>query len=142
MARLARDVLSQPNLRAVVVEEGINDLRGNRDLTARTMIDAFKRLIHRLGRLHVRVMVATLAPTGGDPFTGDWVEPRRQKINAWIRGLPVEKRVDFDRVLRDPAEPGRLRPAYDSGDHLHPNAAGYLAMANAVSLRALVRSGR
>jgi lysophospholipase L1-like esterase len=43
--------------------------------------------------------------------------------------------IDFDRVLRDPSNPERPRPAYDSGDHLHPNTAGYHAMADAIDLR-------
>jgi lysophospholipase L1-like esterase len=138
LARLDKDVLGFPDVRAVVVEDGINDLRGNPSLGAGKMIAAFKRLLRRLRERHIRVMFATLAPTGGDPFTGGWVEPRRERINAWIRSLPAAERVDFDRALRDPSDPLRLRPAYDSGDHLHPNAAGYAAMAHAIRLRALL----
>jgi lysophospholipase L1-like esterase len=141
VARLKADALEQPNLRAVVVEDGMNDLRGNPELTGRTMITAYSGLIHTLRRHHVRFMLATLTPTGGDPFTGGWVEPRRERINAWIRRLPMRERVDFDRILRDPAEPLRLRPAYDSGDHLHPNAAGYAVMARGVRLNRLVGHG-
>ncbi len=141
LARLRADVLDQPHLQAVVVEEGINDLRNNRGLKATTMIDAYRRLLARLHAHGVRVMLATIAPTGGEPFTGGWVEPRRERINAWIRGLPKRERVDFDRILRDPSEPLRLRPAYDSGDHLHPSAAGYDAMARGVRLDRLLGHG-
>ena len=42
--------------------------------------------------------------------------------------------IDFDLATRDPSNPARLLPAYDSGDHLHPNDAGYRAMADAVVL--------
>jgi lysophospholipase L1-like esterase len=141
LARLETDVLEFPAVKAVLVEEGINDLRGRPSLGARKMIAAFKRLRRRLRARHIRVAFATLGPTGGDPFTGDWVEPRRERINAWIRGLPAAERVDFDRSLRDPEDPLRLRPAYDSGDHLHPNAAGYAAMARAVRLERLLGHG-
>ena len=47
--------------------------------------------------------------------------------------------IDFDTVARDPAHPDRLRPAYDSGDHLHPSAAGYKAMADAIPLELVTR---
>ena len=141
MARLRSDVLGQPNLQAVVVEEGINDLRGNADVTAPMVIAAYKRLIGILARHHVRCMLATLSPTGGDPYTGPWVEPRRERINAWIRRLPPSERVDFDSILRDPADPMRLRAKYDSGDHLHPSAAGYAAMARGVRLGRLLGHG-
>jgi lysophospholipase L1-like esterase len=45
--------------------------------------------------------------------------------------------VDFHAALRDPADRDALLPAYDSGDHLHPNDAGYRAMARAVGLKGL-----
>jgi lysophospholipase L1-like esterase len=43
--------------------------------------------------------------------------------------------IDFDAAVRDPGAPTQLLGAYDSGDHLHPNSAGYQAMANAINLR-------
>jgi lysophospholipase L1-like esterase len=138
LTRLRADALSQPSLGGVIVEEGINDLRGNRDLTAGSLIASLKRIASRLRRHHVPFMLATLGPTGGDPFTGDWVTPRRLKVNDWIRGRPTRETVDFDRILRDPSDPLRLLPAYDSGDHIHPNAAGYAAMARGVRLGRLL----
>jgi lysophospholipase L1-like esterase len=62
-------------------------------------------------------------------------ESARQHTNDWIRGGGAwDAVVDIDQVLRDPAQPTRLNPVYDSGDHLHPNDAGYQAMAQAVPL--------
>ena len=62
-------------------------------------------------------------------------EQVRQEVNAWIRSSKeFDAVIDFDRVLRDPAHPARVLPAYDSGDHLHPNDAGMQAMADAVPL--------
>jgi lysophospholipase L1-like esterase len=63
-------------------------------------------------------------------------ESIRQAVNELIRhGGEFDDVIDFDLVLRDPSRPTRLLPLYDSGDHLHPNDAGYEAMANAVDLR-------
>ena len=42
--------------------------------------------------------------------------------------------------MGDSARPDHLAPAYDSGDHLHPNDAGYKAMAAAIDLRVLRES--
>jgi lysophospholipase L1-like esterase len=65
-------------------------------------------------------------------------EATRQAVNAYLRGSDeFDGLLDFDRVLRDPAQPSRLLPAYDSGDHIHPNDAGNQALANAVPLRLL-----
>jgi lysophospholipase L1-like esterase len=56
-------------------------------------------------------------------------------VNHWIRtSKAYDAVIDFDRVVRDPAQPTRLLPAYDSGDHLHPNDAGYRAMADSIDL--------
>jgi lysophospholipase L1-like esterase len=56
-------------------------------------------------------------------------------VNEWIRAPGhFDAVIDFDRVLRDPHNPPRLLPAYDSGDHLHPSPAGYRAMAEAIPL--------
>ena len=80
----------------------------------------------------------TLNPVEGYPFPGLWsatLEAKRQAVNRWIRtGRAYDAVIDFDRVLRDPRQPARLLPAYDSGDHVHPNDFGYQAMADAIDL--------
>jgi lysophospholipase L1-like esterase len=59
-------------------------------------------------------------------------------VNHWIRTSgEFDSVIDFDKVMRDPADPQRMLPAYDAGDHLHPGDAGYQAMANAVDLSKL-----
>ena len=77
-------------------------------------------------------------PVEGYPFPGLWsatLEAKRQAVNRWIRtGRAYDAVIDFDRVLRDPSQPTRLLPAYDSGDHVHPNDFGYQAMADAIDL--------
>ena len=65
-------------------------------------------------------------------------EAKRQALNQWIRtSKAYDGVVDFDAATRDPANPTRYLPLYDSGDHLHPNDAGYQAMANAIDLTLL-----
>ena len=80
----------------------------------------------------------TLDPVEGYPFPGSWsadLEAKRQAVNLWIRtSNAYDAVIDFDKVLRDPSHPSRLLPAYDSGDHVHPNDIGYQAMADAIDL--------
>jgi hypothetical protein len=85
----------------------------------------------------LRVVGATIPPWKGWPRWTPRREATRQAVNAWIRAGgdgAFTAVADFDAALRDPADPRRLRPAYDSGDHLHPNDAGDAALARAVPL--------
>jgi lysophospholipase L1-like esterase len=60
----------------------------------------------------------------------------RQEINQWIRESgEYDAVIDFDAVTRNPDSPSQLKPEFDSGDHLHPNEAGYEAMAEAIDLK-------
>src|SRR5262245_655480 len=79
---------------------------------------------------------ATLTPIEGSGYFAPATEAKRQAVNAWIRGSGAyDAVIDFDLVTRDPGQPTRFLPAYDSGDHLHPGDAGYQAMADAIDLR-------
>jgi lysophospholipase L1-like esterase len=77
-----------------------------------------------------------MADGGSDYYHPDAAsEQDRQKVNAWIREPGhFDAVIDLDKVTADPASPGRLLPAYDSGDHLHPGPAGYKAMGQAIPL--------
>ena len=92
-------------------------------------------------RLHargIRVIGGTIAPFGGAMMDGPERRATRQAVNRFIRTSRVfDGMVDFDAALRDPANPERLLPAFDSGDHLHPHDPGYQAMADAVDLALL-----
>ena len=86
----------------------------------------------------LKVLLGTLAPYRGAGYFSEPGERERQAFNAWIRtNAAVDGVVDFEQVLRNPADPSTLNPAYDSGDHLHPNDAGYAAMAAAIDLARL-----
>lgn len=145
LSRFDRDVLDQPNVRWVLLLEGINDIGGSgyawdaKDkVSAQQLIAGMQTLVARAHARHVKVYGATLTPYGGSgwPYHSAAGEQVREAVNAWIRHSGTfDGVVDFDKAVRDPAAPTRLLPAYDSGDHLHPNSAGYRAMAAAVDLR-------
>lgn len=154
LARLQRDVLGQPGVRAVIVLLGTNDIgypQGpfspeEAPMTAERFIAGLRQLIEQSHAANVRVIGATIPPNerslAGTPFEGHHSvakERVRQQVNEWIRSSGAFDGVaDFDALLRDPARPARLAPAFDSGDHLHPGDAGYAAMADAIDLKQLL----
>jgi len=145
LARFDRDVLAQTGASYLIVLQGnadilIPDLIGApaEQVTAEQIIQGHRQIIHRAHAMGLRVYGGTLNPVEGYPFPGFWtaaMEAKRQAVNRWIRtGNAYDAVIDFDRVLRDPAHLTRLLPAYDSGDHVHPNDVGYRVMANAIDL--------
>lgn len=142
LARLDRDVLAQPGARYLVLIEGINDIgryaksRDPRDrVTAEQLEFAITQIVTRAHARGLKVYLGTLTPFGGARNASAEGMRTRDELNQWIRKSHVaEGVIDFDRALRDPREPQRLLPLYDSGDKLHPNDAGYRAMGDAVDL--------
>ncbi|MGW0480554.1 SGNH/GDSL hydrolase family protein [Nonomuraea sp. NPDC003214] len=147
LSRLDRDVLAQSGVDRLLVFEGVNDLGtappapdAQKDV-AGELIAAYHQIVVRAQARGMLVYGATLTPFGGHVPYDDpdgHREAARQEVNAWIRGGGAfDAVVDFDRAARDPADPRRLRPAYDEGDHLHLNPAGYRALAAAFPLDVL-----
>ena len=134
--RLTRDVLQRRGLRQVILLEGVNDLRSSTPpATADQIIAGYRQIVDRLHARQVKVYGATLTPIEGSGGYSAAMERERQALNTWIRtGGVFDAVVDFDVATQDPADPLRFRPAYDSGDHLHPNDAGYRAMGEAIDL--------
>jgi lysophospholipase L1-like esterase len=129
LARFDRDVLVQPGVRYVIVLEGINDTRAG--VRADQIIPGLAQLIERAHERGIKIFGGTLTPAGS---TGT-IEANRQAVNDWIRtSAAFDAVIDFDEAVRDPDNPAFFLPIYDSGDHLHPGNAGYLAMAEAVDL--------
>ncbi len=145
VARLPRDVLTQAGARSVILLEGINDI-GASGGQADDLIQADQQIIAQAHAAGLRVYGATLTPFGGSngQYGGQYGtaagELQRQLLNRWIRTSGAFDAVfDFDKAIRDPSDPTRMLPQYDSGDHLHPNDAGYQKMADTVDLAVLLR---
>ncbi|HZR19483.1 MAG TPA: SGNH/GDSL hydrolase family protein [Verrucomicrobiae bacterium] len=132
-ARFNRDVLDQSGVRWLIVFEGVNDIGGG--VPARSLINALARFINQAHARNVRVYGATITPFGGNGYFSSGHEAARQTVNTWIRtGGKLDAVIDFDAVVRDPANQVALLPAYDTGDGLHLNPAGYQAMASSIDL--------
>lgn len=138
LERFDRDVLATTGIKYLVFLAGINDIGNSPDaapVSADTLISGYQQLVARARIRGIKVIGATLTPFEGAGYDSPAKELVRLAINDWIRtGGELDGVIDFDQVLRDPLHPSRLLPAYDSGDHIHPNDAGYQAMGNAVPL--------
>jgi lysophospholipase L1-like esterase len=151
LARFDRDAAALQGVTHIVLLEGINDISfpgvklGDSYLadpadirTPEDLIGAYRQLISRAHARGVKLIGATMTPCEGVELPGYYSESKeatRQAVNKWIRTSgSFDAVIDFDAVLRDPDHPSRLLPRFASQDHLHPNDAGYQAMADAVDL--------
>jgi lysophospholipase L1-like esterase len=154
LARFDRDVLDHAHADTVVLMMGINDIgwpgtilvpKGEPAPSADDIIAGYKQLITRAHAHGMRIIGATLTPFEdtfhGNPLYGYYdeeKEKKRQAVNEWIRTSGAfDGVIDFDAATRDPANPKHILPAYDSGDHLHPQDVGYKAMADSIDLNLL-----
>jgi lysophospholipase L1-like esterase len=138
IARLDRDVLAQEGVRDVILLEGVNDI-GASQATADQLISAYQQIIAQVHARGLRIFGGTLTPYKGAFYWTPAGEQTREAVNRWIMTSGAfDGVVDFARATADPADPLVFRPAFDSGDHLHPSDAGYQAMANAVNLEKLL----
>ncbi|HEV2484624.1 MAG TPA: SGNH/GDSL hydrolase family protein [Terracidiphilus sp.] len=143
LARLDRDVLAQNGVRSVIVLESINDIGRLAHLTALEDDVTAQQLEHGLAQIAdaahehgIKAFGATLTPYGGAGYNSERGERVREDVNNWIRSSGTfDGVIDFDQITRDPQNPDRFNPAYDSGDHLHPSDAGYKAMGEGIDLK-------
>jgi lysophospholipase L1-like esterase len=154
LSRFDHDVLAQPGVRYLIILEGINDIgtltrdhdvpRADHDALVHHMIAAYEQIIARAHAHDIKVIGATILPFGGSEYyhPGPASEADRLAVNQWIRTAGhFDAVIDLDNVTRDPQHPDRMLPAYDSGDHLHPSPAGFVAMAGAVPLSLFANPG-
>ncbi|HWI58920.1 MAG TPA: SGNH/GDSL hydrolase family protein, partial [Bacillota bacterium] len=132
-ARFDRDVLGQSSVRWLIVFEGVNDLGAG--ASAQSLTNAYAQFIDKAHARHLRAYGATITPFGGNSYYTPAHEAARQAVNTWIRTSgKFDAVIDFDAVVRNPVTLTNLLSAYDTGDGLHLNPAGYQAMANAIDL--------
>ncbi|MFE9399470.1 SGNH/GDSL hydrolase family protein [Streptomyces flavidovirens] len=148
VARFKKDVLSEPGIGTVIVLEGINDIGGSGwqgipggptpEVSAKQLIEGHRTLIRQAHAKGIKAVGATLTPVKGSAYYTEVNEAKRDAVNQWIRTSgEYDEVVDLDRALADPADRDRMLPAYDSGDALHPNDAGFRVMAEALDLDTL-----
>ena len=141
LARFDRDVIAQTGVAFATVMLGINDIGfaaflPAQAVTAERIIQGYRQMIVRAHARCIKIFGATLTPFEGAGYFTPEGEEKRQAVNDFIRNSgEFDGVIDFDAVIRDPAEPTRMLPVYDSGDHLHPSDAGYDAMADAIDLQ-------
>ena len=152
LARLDRDALAVPGVAAIILFEGVNDLGfsfgrfpgamgeamaplSGRKVDAAQIIAGYRQIVARAHAQGVKVYGATIAPYKGAATWTAEGEAERGKINAFIRtGGLFDGVVDFDKIVRDPADPAAMRADYHMGDHLHGNDVSYRAMGEAIDL--------
>lgn len=146
LGRIDRDVLAQSGIRYAMIFEGVNDIGTaatdvhSQQVVGDRLIQAFEQIVTRVHAFGIPMFAATITPFGApnntiQPYADAQREVTRQRVNAWIRDSgKFDAVVDFDAIVRDPNNVTQLNPAYNSGDYLHPNVAGYTAIANAFSL--------
>jgi lysophospholipase L1-like esterase len=148
LKRFERDALNKPGVHWILMFSGGNDISARRLLetpkdivSAQQIINGIETLIKRARQKGIKVFGATLTPKEGSKrFYYAEGETMRQEINSWIRTSGAfDAVVDFDKVIRDPENPKRMLPDFDSGDHVHPNDAGYKAMAASIDLNLFMR---
>ena len=144
LARFDRDVLGHAGVQWLMLFEGTNDVgslaRDPQSMTADELIAAYKQIIERARAHGIKVIGCTLNPFQGMAYYTEQSEATRLAVNNWIlTSGAFDATVDFDAVTRDPANPKQLNPAFNNGDHLHPNDAGYQAMADKIDLSIFTR---
>ena len=147
LARFGRDVLGTPGARYLIVLEGVNDLGGldrvevhspeAHEAIVKALETAFVQMVERAHSHGIVVFGGTVTPYRGSDYyhPSQQSEADRIAFNEWIRTSGVfDAVIDFDKSMRDPAHPDRMDREVDSGDHLHPNPAGYKRMGEIVPL--------
>ncbi len=139
--RFERDVLNQCGAQWLIVLEGINDIGQAADSItaikiADDLIDAYTRMIDKAHAKGMLVYGATILPFGRSFYDTSFRQKARDLVNMWIKtSNRFDAVIDFDKVMRDPADTLLIKSGLHTGDFLHPNEAGYKTMGEAVDLK-------
>ena len=142
LARFDRDVIALSGVKYLIILEAINDIGHAYDtrrpydiVSADDLIAGYVQMAERAHTHGIKVYIATLTPYVGASYASPAGEQVRQALNQWIRTTSqIDGIIDFDKATQDPANPAMVLPAFDHGDHLHPNDAGYKSMGDAIDL--------
>lgn len=145
LARFDADVLQTEGVSHVLVMIGTNDFgnpKPGQAPTSEALIAGYKELITKARNAGLKIILGTIPPAEGTitevvPVLHGTAAARlsRDEANAWIRSQHLSDGVvDFEKCLEDKNRAGFLAAEYNSGDNLHPNPAGYAAMADCVNL--------
>jgi lysophospholipase L1-like esterase len=149
LARFGRDVLSQTGVKDVILLEGINDIgfsqtpnagctAPNTNVSATQIERGYEQIISRAHAAGLKIFGGTLTPFKGAAYWSPAAEVKREAVNNWIRTSGAfDGVIDFAKAVQSSFDPLYFNPAYNSGDNLHPNDAGYEAMGNAIDLSLL-----
>jgi lysophospholipase L1-like esterase len=136
LKRFDGDILGQNGVRWLIILNGLNDIGGSRSQkVADDLIAAYEEFIEKAHAKGILAYGVPILPFGESFYDSKEHEAARQKVNKWIRTSgKFDAVIDLDAAVRDPANPTKLLPEYDTGDHLHLSVAGYQKMAEAIDL--------
>ncbi len=145
-------MFSPAGVKEVILLEGINDIGfsqtpntgcsvPNTDVSAAQIEAGYEQIIGQAHLHGLKIFGGTLTPFKGATYWSPAAEAKREAVNQWIMtSHAFDGVIDFAAAVADPFDPLYINPAYISGDNLHPNDAGYEAMANAINLAMLQKN--
>ncbi|KAF2192446.1 lipolytic enzyme [Zopfia rhizophila CBS 207.26] len=143
VSRYQRDAITQPGVKWVMIFEGVNDI-GNESTSTQAqtavgdaLIKAFTQIAADAKKAGLVTIGATIMPFGGSgqSYSDPNREATRVRVNKWIlESKTFDHTIDFAKVVASASQPSQLDAKFDGGDHLHPNGAGYKAVADAFPL--------
>ena len=138
-SRYPRDLFKQEGVKYIILFEGVNDLGGRGDAItkAKQIIDVYKQIIDEAHERDIKVFGAPVMQFKGNNYYSENHEAGRQQLNQWIRSSGYfDGVIDFDAAMGNPDDPAQLNPKYlFENDYLHPNADGYVRMADCIDLK-------
>ena len=158
LSRFDEDVLSLPNVKYLIIFEGVNDI-GQRfgpqrsggpqlpgldqpQITVEQMLSGYTQLVERAHAKGIKVIGSPIGPYKGASYWSEEGEAARQKINDWILNSGTfDATTRIDTAFADPADPRQMREGYHMGDHLHGSDAGLKAVGDAIDLSLFAPGG-